>query len=975
MRLSPALLCALVNFLFISAPSYSQAALPAPPSLSSFATEPYVIEKLHSTFRFEADGKGQKELTLRIRVQSESAVREFGLLVYPYMASFETLDVIYARVRKPDGTVVETPPTEIQELDSAVSRQAPMYTDQREKHIAVKSLAVGDVLEADLRWTIREPLAPGHFWFDYDLFDKGICLEEVLQLDVPRDIPVKLSGSNPSPEVKEEGSRRIYTFHSSQLKKPEENEKSKDDKIPDWEKNFHGLTPPAIRLSSFSSWADVGAWYAGLQQSRAQVTPRIRSTAEEITKGKTTDDDKIRAIYDYVSSRFRYIGINLGMGRYTPHAAEDVLANRYGDCKDKHTLFAALLEAIGVHAYPALISSKFRVDSDLPSPSLFDHVITAIPHGDSYLFLDTTPEVAPFGLLLAGFRDRQALVIPPNASAKLVTTPADSPYLNRETFRMDASIDSQGTLDGKTRLEERGDPEVLVRLAYRNTPQNQWKELTQEIAARLGYAGSVSQVAAAEPEKTTDPFWVTYDYHRADYSDWKENRITLPFPPIVLPELNEAQKKSKDPLPLGSPQEIVHEASLRLPPGVTTSVPPDVDLKNDFAEYSATYHLENGTLRGARRLAIKVREVPGAHRAAYTAFVKSLRDDADKWIFVLGKTEETSPLQQGQALLKQKKVADAVKLLEKAAEDEPDNQQLAVALGDAYLRLPDEGKAVAQFQKALAGNPDAATLNSIAYSYANANLRLNEALDYASRAVTETSAETMRASSDSSDPNDFLRMMPLAEHWDTLGWAKFRSGDAGSAEKYLRAAWMLWQRAVIGEHLAEVCEKLGKRAEAQRIARLAHDAPGINEEQDTQEKLEKIILKRRLPSNPNANAPAVNANRSSLDSQTELSDLRTFKVPRTVAVGEKSKIALFAVALENGSKVAKARWVSGDKELKAEAHALATVDYRQPFPDATPARILRAGYVSCSKYSTDCTLILFLVNDVWNLKSAGTQPN
>ena len=52
-------------------------------------------------------GKGQREVSLRIRVQSESAVREFGLLAYPYMASFESLDVVYVRVRKPDGSVVE----------------------------------------------------------------------------------------------------------------------------------------------------------------------------------------------------------------------------------------------------------------------------------------------------------------------------------------------------------------------------------------------------------------------------------------------------------------------------------------------------------------------------------------------------------------------------------------------------------------------------------------------------------------------------------------------------------------------------------------------------------------------------------------------------------------------------------------------------------------------------------------------------
>src|SRR2546427_3213020 len=167
---------------------------------------------------------------------------------------------------------------------------------------------------------------------------------------------------------------------------------------------------PSGRSSLFlSSWKEVGDWFEALAKPKAAATAEIRSKAEELTKGKTTDQDKIRALYDFVSSRFRYIGISLGLGRYTPHSAAEVLSNRYGDCKDKHTLFAALLQAINLSASSVLISSNFRIDPAFPSPSLFDHVITAILQGESFIFFDTTPEVAPFGFLLRNLRDRQAL--------------------------------------------------------------------------------------------------------------------------------------------------------------------------------------------------------------------------------------------------------------------------------------------------------------------------------------------------------------------------------------------------------------------------------------------------------------------------------------------------------------------------------------------------------------------------------------
>jgi hypothetical protein len=391
MQITRRLFCVFLVFAFSVSTAFSQTLTSPDAEKPDYASEPYVIEQLRTSVRYEADGRGQREQILNVRIQSESAVREFGLLVFPFMASFESLDIVYVRVRKPDGSVVVTPADDIQELDSAVSRQAPMYTDQREKHVAVKSLGVGDTLESQIRWNIHDPIAPGHFWFDYNFFENGICFDEQVEISVPANVPVKVASSGPAPQMKEENSRRTYIFHSSHLQKRKD--EKDDEKIPDWEKNFHGLDPPAVRMGSFSSWAEVGAWYAGLQQPRVQVTPRIRSTAEEITKGKVTDLEKIHAIYDYVSSRIRYIGINLGAGRYTPHAAEDVLANRYGDCKDKHTLFAALMEAVGLHAYPALISSRLKLDVNTPSASPFDHVITAIPQGSSYIFVDTTPEV------------------------------------------------------------------------------------------------------------------------------------------------------------------------------------------------------------------------------------------------------------------------------------------------------------------------------------------------------------------------------------------------------------------------------------------------------------------------------------------------------------------------------------------------------------------------------------------------------
>jgi hypothetical protein len=78
----------------------------------------------------------------------------------------------------------------------------------------------------------------------------------------------------------------------------------------------------------------------------------IQAKAAELTKGANDDLAKIRVLYNFVSTRYRYIGIALGIGRYQPHSAADVLENQYGDCKDKHTLLASMLYAVGIRLIP-----------------------------------------------------------------------------------------------------------------------------------------------------------------------------------------------------------------------------------------------------------------------------------------------------------------------------------------------------------------------------------------------------------------------------------------------------------------------------------------------------------------------------------------------------------------------------------------------------------------------------------------------
>src|SRR4030095_6722994 len=58
-----------------------------------YSQEAFVVEQLLKSYRFEKDGTGQRELSMRVRVQTEAGLERFGQLVFAYSSANENLDV------------------------------------------------------------------------------------------------------------------------------------------------------------------------------------------------------------------------------------------------------------------------------------------------------------------------------------------------------------------------------------------------------------------------------------------------------------------------------------------------------------------------------------------------------------------------------------------------------------------------------------------------------------------------------------------------------------------------------------------------------------------------------------------------------------------------------------------------------------------------------------------------------------------
>src|SRR5437870_11721898 len=119
---------------------------------ADYSKEPFVVESLKTEAVCSADGTGVEERFARIRIQSDAALKEFGVLRFPYNSAFERLEIVEAAVKKADGRVITTPESDLQDLQSDSARLAPSFSDARTKEMPVRGLGVGDTLQ----WHVRK---------------------------------------------------------------------------------------------------------------------------------------------------------------------------------------------------------------------------------------------------------------------------------------------------------------------------------------------------------------------------------------------------------------------------------------------------------------------------------------------------------------------------------------------------------------------------------------------------------------------------------------------------------------------------------------------------------------------------------------------------------------------------------------------------------------------------------------------------
>lgn len=382
----------------------------------------------------------------------------------------------------------------------------------------------------------------------------------------------------------------------------------------------------------FADWKDLGLWYDQLCGERRQPDESVKLKASELVSGLSELRNKIERLASFVQQEIRYVSIQIGIGGYQPHPARQILSNRYGDCKDKATLLAALLSSLGVDSYYLILNTERLVVTESTPVSLFrfNHVILAIklpddclwagaeavvsiPELGRLLIFDPTMTHTPPGRLPFYLQKNYGLLVA-GQNSRLLKFPGTAPEEHQLIRQGRFSLSANGTLKGRVIETISGFQAEAARMKLRDASErDRHRDMEKFLAPSLGsfYLEDYEYLNLDSPDKNVE---VRYAFRASSYLNKTGDILTFKPGVLVIVENYDVfmQKgERRYPLLLSSVVSGGDIFEIELPDGYTIEkLPEPVALKSDFADYLCHMEMKDNTLVLERRLQIKEDYLP-----------------------------------------------------------------------------------------------------------------------------------------------------------------------------------------------------------------------------------------------------------------------------------------------------------------------------------------------------------------------------
>jgi hypothetical protein len=395
-----------------------------------------------TVLKVNPDNTSEEAYTIRVRITTESALKQVGKQMFAFNELLDTLQIAEAFTEKADGRKVAVEAAAIFTQDQELPGNAADFVDshdRRETGVVFGDLEVGDTIFATTR-KISKANYGMQFSRSYSTL-RGYDQSFTIISPKERPLSVMVTGEGFLHKTITDEATETHVITRSAKASPW----SSPEEEPRYVETAEHMGP-AILVASKSFPGGFGASYwAAAWAPNVEVTPPIKNMADEITRGISDRRLQAEAIDRWVKKNIRYVALVRGTAEVVPNSAATVLQYRYGDCKNRSALMIALLAAKDISSELAFIVAGRNAYSP-PISWNFDHVFLYLPEFDAY----TDSQLPlPFGVL-KDIQYNKPVVRLSAAGVFLARIPPMKTDEHTITIRNEMQVDRDGKITGTT---------------------------------------------------------------------------------------------------------------------------------------------------------------------------------------------------------------------------------------------------------------------------------------------------------------------------------------------------------------------------------------------------------------------------------------------------------------------------------------------------------------------------------------------
>lgn len=527
----------------------------------------------------------------------------------PFNASFERLKVNLARTIRKDGTVVDAPADSIREVELFPGQS--LYSDLKAKTLSLP--AVEDNCVIEYQWTVERtsPLMPGQFWEEWRGQDYDPVMLSRLSVTLPSSQKLKTSYHNMSIEprivVSPDGKTKTYVWEirNSPAIEPEPSMPAFKD-VAAW-----------FGLTTVGSWNDIAGWFSGMFEPQSKADWDIDAAVKRLTVGKDTSEARAKAIFSWVESNIKSVGLESGPAAFKPHAAGEIYRNRHGDGKDQAVLLVTMLRRAGIEAYPALLLTADNppLDKTLPQPAQFNHCIVLAFVDGKDVWLDPTAETVRYGGLPSSDQGVEAFVIMKEKGQFRKIPIADDDEKNSVLTRNSISLSEDGTIQGTVSREVRGDEEIKSRLEYKYSKPDQIQEGFQNAVKYISMGAKLQGYQVSDFRELDQRLSSHFSFTAPEWANRTRNFIIFRTTIFHDEGIWSPFSKPKRHYPIAYREQYlsVVNTDILLPEGFAVEeLPEEQVIEAPFGRFEYRYRLDGRTLHVTKRIELRPAVIPPA---------------------------------------------------------------------------------------------------------------------------------------------------------------------------------------------------------------------------------------------------------------------------------------------------------------------------------------------------------------------------